>query len=137
MFWFQRYCLNWNGAGPRNFMKRFYLINYENIWKLKFFGLICSSNVSKVKYAWIAIKKYPQFKFWGNWVTDWDFSDVQKHQFLSIFMVFGPPWNPHLMPLSTPNFFCVDLLTTTQAYFTLETFEEHIRPKNFDFQIFS
>ena len=47
--------------------------------KIDIFGLIWSSNVTKVKQALIAVKKCPQFKFWGNGITERDFSGDQIH----------------------------------------------------------
>ena len=57
----------------------FRLIKYSDAWKLTFFSRKWSWNDSKVKYAWIKVKKCLQEKFGVNGFDEWDSMVVQKH----------------------------------------------------------
>ena len=115
----------------------FRLINYEKIWKSKFFGLICSSNVSKVKYAWVVVKRSTQKKFGVDRGIKWGFQGWPKIMIILKNWCFWTSLKSHSVTQLPQNLNCVYFLIAIQAYFTLETFEEQIRPKNFNFQIFS
>ena len=63
-----------------------------------------------------------------SWIL-WGSQNTHFEQLLSIFTVFKPPLNPHSIPQLTPNFACRHSLTSSQAYFTLKSFQDHLRLK--------